>query len=641
MKLARFFHSSSCLKHISLKVPLPSKELVLPKFNFPKNTHTISKINESIEFGEEVILSGWINQKPKKIGKNLLFAEFRDYNGGLTQLISKDVEIIEKFKNLQIEDCIVVKGKVEQKVNKSNDNSIKWDLNIKEFQLLNNSGILSSQLNDLKMNNFKEFPPNYRYLQLRHCYYQNTIKTRSRTSQFVRNYLHNHDFTEIETPILFKSTPEGAREFIVPTRQPNLFYALPQSPQQYKQLLMASGFKNYFQIARCFRDEDLRKDRQPEFTQIDIEMSFVDRVEVQNTVEGLVKDIWSKNNKESIKTIDLNHDLKNENSDFIHLDYDHVLSKYGIDKPDLRSTLIIQDLSKYAKATENSDFPIFEVLILKQAKSFPKLIKDPKEYKNRTPIIFKIKNEKDLQSWTSYFKKIAQFNTENTVEINKFLNLEIGDIIAGSTRSKLSYENPTPLGRFRQLSIQEFPNDYKLKDTPFVAAWIENFPLFNPIELSTTEKSDYPVYNFSKFESTHHPFTMCNAETYSKLETAPLETIGDHYDLVLNGLEIGGGSRRIHDPELQRYIFTEILKIPNPERLFQHLLEAFKNGTPPHAGFALGFDRLCAILVGSESIRDVIAFPKTMAGSDMVVGSPSNVKDEVLKEYYVERLKKD
>lgn len=540
-----------------------------------------------------------------------------------------------------MEDCVSIRGIVEKRPPRDfNSNEVRWDLKILEYNTLNSSGVLNSQLESLKATP-EAFPSQYRYLQLRLPFFQQALKKRAQAATIIRENFNKLLFTEIETPLLFKSTPEGAREFLVPTRRESLFYALPQSPQQYKQLLMASGIKNYFQIAKCFRDEDLRADRQPEFTQVDMEMSFADSKDVQNVIESTVKKVWSEVAKEEIMTIDGAKGVKG--GDFIHLSYEEVLSKYGIDKPDLRSTIEHQDLSDFAIAIEDKKFPVFEVCVLRQAfegkPNLPKALFDSAEYKTRKPIIFPIKSEKDLQEWHERFREIAKIH--DLEGLSQKLNLQVGDIIAGSTRSQLSYENPTPLGRFRQLAIQEFPTKWR-RDAKFVGAWIEDFPLFTPSEQpsspSPPSSAQYPVYNYDQLESTHHPFTMAKPEDYDLLATDPLKVKGEHYDLVLNGVELGGGSRRIHDSELQRFIFTEILKIDDPDRLFGHLLKALSLGCPPHAGFAIGFDRMCAMLIGSSSIRDVVAFPKTQNGADMVVESPSNVSDETLEEYHVKKL---
>ncbi|CCH45058.1 Aspartyl-tRNA synthetase [Wickerhamomyces ciferrii] len=616
--------------------------LTIDSVDFPKHTHTIQSISNDVEryWGKEVTLSGWIDKKPKKISKNIAFATLRDFEGNFTQIVTTDPEFASKLRSSQVEDCVSIKGIIENRPSRNETDGIRWDLKIQDYTLLNSSDILASQLESLKSSP-NSFPQQHRYLQLRLPFFQNALKSRAKASQIIRDNLNSLSFTEVETPLLFKSTPEGAREFLVPTRKESSFYALPQSPQQYKQLLMASGVKNYFQIAKCFRDEDLRADRQPEFTQVDLEMSFANAQDVQKIVESSVKKVWKEVGTEEIVTINKKGDIVN--GDFIHLSYNEVLSRYGIDKPDLRSTVEIQDLSDFAKAIEDDKFPVFEVCVLKNAfeqNSKPKLPKslfDSNEYRNRKPIIVPIKAESDINDWYTKMSSIA--NIHDLEGLQQKLNLQVGDIIAGSTRSRLTYENPTPLGRFRQLSISEFPDKWKRSNNKFIGAWIEEFPLFNPSEESTSVKTQYPIYDYEKLESTHHPFTMVNPEDYEFLETDPLKAKGEHYDLVLNGVELGGGSRRVHDVEIQRYIFTEILKISKPDELFGHLLKALSLGCPPHAGFAIGFDRLCAMLIESPSIRDVIAFPKTQNGVDPVVESPSDVSNEVLEQYHISKLK--
>lgn len=627
---------------------LPRKEAVLPKcgcifpvvisttnakVNFKKHTHTIDDINKEATqvLGTKVSLTGWIDTKPKKMGKGIVFATLRDFEGNFTQIISRDPEFVTKVSNANVEDCVSVTGTVERRrVRNDQDTDVRWEISLTEFDTLNSANVLASQLESLKSTG--DFPQQYRYLQLRLPFYQQALRARALASSVVREELNSLGFTEVETPLLFKSTPEGAREFLVPTRRPDQFYALPQSPQQYKQLLMASGVKNYYQIAKCFRDEDLRADRQPEFTQVDLEMSFADASDVQRTVERVVKTVWERVARDDIHTID---ETGVRLGPLAHLTYSEALSKYGIDKPDLRSTLELQDLSSYA-SVESAEFPVFEVCVLRgaihQGKQLPITLFDKAEYRNRRPVIVPIKTEADRVQWMERFPGV-QFNS--TEEIDQLLQLQVGDVIAGSTRAELSYENPTPLGRFRQLAISEFPGQWRHTEA-FIGAWVEDFPLFNPVECSG--EGDYPEYDYDKFESTHHPFTMAKLEDYELLSSDPLSVKGEHYDLVVNGVELGGGSRRVHDSAVQRFILEQILKIDKTDQLFGHLLRALSLGCPPHAGLALGFDRLCAMLIGSSSIRDVVAFPKTQNGTDMVVESPSQVSDEVLKEYHVKKL---
>ncbi|CAI5757614.1 unnamed protein product [Candida verbasci] len=625
---------------------LPNKQTVLPRFTFPVANTSISLINKNLSKylnnkHEKITLNGHINRKPR-IRSTLGFVHLRDENGDEIQLFATpnttSDAIFKLLKEVSVEDSISVSGYIQSKESKANKQEV--ELVIEDFHILNPSNLEAARLEKLKQSSPKDIPPQFRYLQLRTPFFQNALRTRSKISKLIRDILiENHNFVEIETPLLFKSTPEGAREFLVPTRS-SKFYALPQSPQQYKQILMSSGFTKYFQLAKCFRDEDLRSDRQPEFTQIDLEMSFINNSDqIGLVVEDLIHNIWNKiGNKSTYKVNSIGNLERITNFDglqFEKLDYIDALTKYGIDKPDLRYNLEFENLQDYF-VNENNEFPIVEACILRNAGHIPKSFTDGLNFK-RKPFVWMIKNEEDklIQN------KVKGIYVKNA---NYNLDLNIGDVIAISTRSEFPYENPTPLGKFRQLTIQEFPDKYKrpieengklitnYNHDVIVGSWVVNFPLFNPVEL---ESDIYPKYDYTKFQSTHHPFTMCKIEDYDLLETDPLKVRGEHYDLVINGVEIGGGSRRIHDSELQNYIFRNILKINNIDELFGHLLKALSMGCPPHAGLAIGFDRLCAMIIGSSSIKDVIAFPKNQSGVDPVVDSPTQVNREVLSEYHI------
>lgn len=647
--MKRLLHSSKILN-----IALPDKIKTIDKFDFKHFTHTIGDINQSYNelIDKDVTINGWIDGTPRKISKTLVFAKFRDFNGEFTQIVTKTEDWSKILRTLKPEDALSVTGKINLKKQKNENEKKTWELTVDNFQILNDSNEKAAQLDSLKETP-SQYPPEYRYLQLRLPYYQNALKLRAKAARTARSVLDSMNFTEIETPLLFKSTPEGAKEFLVPTRKKGFFYALPQSPQQYKQLLMASGFKGYYQVAKCFRDEDLRADRQPEFTQIDMEMSFAKSEDIQHVVERVVSKIWKdvknlplyKVDWETGKLIELK-----DGEPFPRLDYNAALSKFGIDKPDLRSTLTFKNLTQYFKsALKNELFTITEACVLKGAlinktkKKLPKQLFDDLEYKDRKPFIFKIRNEEDLNNWIN--KLPNELNDDmNIVKLNEILGLEIGDIVAVGDRNELTYENPTPLGRFRQLAIQYFPTEWRREiaegstkqnlEEIFVASWLIDFPLFSPIEIES--KDGYPQYDNKQFESTHHPFTMVKLSDYEYLESDPLKVKGDHYDLVINGVEVGGGSRRVHDAELQKYIFSEILQIKNYMSLFGHLIHALDSGCPPHAGLAIGFDRMCSMLLGSSNIRDVVAFPKTQTGSDPVVESPSEVPSKTLDLYGIE-----
>lgn len=639
------------------------------KFCFPPATHFVRDIKKPT--GEIVTLHGHLHRKPRIHAKRL-FAELRDDEGNIMQIHMApeftDQSLLEMLASSGTEDAIVVSGLIQEKPPKKGSTETEYELAVSHFQILNSGGIDAAQLDNLKHNQPSQIPPHFRYLQLRTPFYQNALRTRSKAVNFIRKILiDNFGFTEIDTPLLFKSTPEGAREFLVPTRSPDKFYALPQSPQQYKQILMSSGFSKYFQIARCFRDEDLRADRQPEFTQVDLEMSFVNnKSQVMKIIDNVMYNLWNHVGNKPIYTLDRNMNLKvsenghQDQETFASISYKHCMSKYGIDKPDLRSSLSFVDVSSYFAPTKNAtNFPVVEVCVLKNAfdpsgkGKIPQRLSDSANYKSRKPIVIAIQTECDAQNWYKKFiekgvlRKASNFIEQSLVEE---LNLAPGDILAFSTRAQVPYENPTPLGRFRQLAIEEYPNkwnrpivradgslttEYSMTEM-FVGSWVIDFPLFSPVEVEGC--SEFPQYSDTQIESTHHPFTMANLEDFHLLETAPLSVRGEHYDFVLNGVEVGGGSRRIHDPKLQEYVFERVLKIKNYQQLFGHLLKALSIGCPPHAGIALGLDRVCAMLIGSQSIRDVIAFPKNQSGTDPVVESPTDVSNETLGEYYIKKL---
>lgn len=569
-----------------------------------------------------------------------MFGRLRDVNGDTIQLVDNNEPSL--IKSLKQESAITVRGNIAEQVKP--DGSKSFDLIVEEVQVLNESGVIGSQLSS----ETKEWPPQYRYLQLRSTEFQQRLQRRAKIMSISRSVLDGLNFTEVETPLLFKSTPEGAREFLVPTRKKGYTYALPQSPQQYKQLLMASGVHRYYQIARCFRDEDLRADRQPEFTQLDMEMSFANGEDVQKVIEKLAQKIWKEVLNKRFYTLDGDTLVQvEEGGSFNKLLYDEAIARFGIDKPDLRSSLEIVNVSEFATSVENPNYPVFEVMILRSGASNAELVTsllNSSEYSARNPTVVAVEN---VSKWHEGF---ANVEFSNLSGLNAMLNLEVGDLVVGSSRQVKNYENPTPLGRARQIAIsktltkgiyvRKTLGSHEITASDFVGSWVVEFPLFNPIELEGSgnekvEDNRYPVYASDRYISTHHPFTMAHLDDYSKLETDPLQVRGQHYDFVVNGVELGGGSTRVHDVDLQKYIFANILQIKDPEALFGHLLTAFSTGCPPHAGLAIGFDRMTAMLCGTESIRDVIAFPKTITGADPLIGSPSKVTPSQLKEYHV------
>lgn len=601
---------------------------------FPRASHSVRSIEASDEStSESTVFNGWVDRKAKKVGKGLVFGRLRDVNGDLIQLVDNHEPSL--IRSLKQESAIAVKGRVEQQVRPNGSKGL--DLIVEEVQVLNESDVIGSQLSE----ETKEWPPQYRYLQLRSTEFQQRLQRRAKIMSVCRAVLDKLNFTEVETPLLFKSTPEGAREFLVPTRKKGYMYALPQSPQQYKQLLMASGVHRYYQIARCFRDEDLRADRQPEFTQLDMEMSFANGEDVQKVIERLVQKIWKEVLDKRFYTLEGDTLVQvEEGTSFNKLLYDEAIERFGIDKPDLRSSLEIFNASAFAKSTDNTEFSVFEVMVLRGGATDTSLVEavsSSHEYSARIPTVVSVT---DPLTWHEKFTNV-QFS--DLAGLNRALDLQSGDLVIGGNRREKNYENPTPLGRARQIAIsktlpsglyaRKAQSGEPITENDFVGSWVTEFPLFNPVELDGD--SEYPIYASGQYVSTHHPFTMANLDDYDHLASDPLAVRGQHYDLVVNGVELGGGSTRVHDVSLQKYIFSEILQIPNPEVLFGHLLTAFSTGCPPHAGLAIGFDRMTAMLSGTDSIRDVIAFPKTITGADPMIGSPSKSTSGQLKDYHV------
>ncbi|KAK9328944.1 tRNA synthetases class II-domain-containing protein [Lipomyces starkeyi] len=650
------------------------------RFDFPKATHTIWQLYRDASFqtqlqqgaAPKVVLHGWIDSPPRKVSRTRAFANLRDVqflyrtaeqiDNEKHQASDEDVATIQLFEDLTAksadinspgvallrrmkqETCVCVEGHVCRA-----KGNAPWRLEIvvDRITILNQAEDLVSQ-----MRGAKDWDPKYRYLQLRSFRLQRALAMRSKVATLIRSVFEGHGFTEVETPLLFRSTPEGAREFFVPSRtEAGKMYALPQSPQQYKQLLMASGVHRYYQFARCFRDEDLRKDRQPEFTQVDLEMSFVKASDVQDIVESILVRLWKE-----IKGVELRHPFK-------RLRYVEAMSRYGIDKPDLRSDMEIYDLSEFATSMANPDYPVFEILVFHAENSkLPAAVSAPDGSPTlRTPLSHRIRLSKEEPSkWLH--RCVAEFDLklvsdlETTAsEIMKKFDIRDGDVVYSCTRQQMPFENPTPLGRQRLQIMQETMN-FSEKD--LAPLWVIDFPLFTPTETGRVVNG-YVEFDYSRLVATHHPFTMPSIDSLPAVLNATEDEsswvdartiFGQHYDIVVNGVEVGGGSTRIHDSSLQRLVLSRILQVPGirthveagemePDNPFTHLLNALTMACPPHAGLALGFDRLCAILNGSDSIRDVIAFPKTQTGADPLVGSPSRVTDEQLGVYHVQ-LKK-
>jgi aspartyl-tRNA synthetase len=491
------------------------------------------------------------------------------------------------------------------------------EIKVAALKVLNVPLPLPFQIDDSADKVNEELRLKYRYLDLRRPKNFETMRLRHKAVKVVRDFMDAQGFLEIETPMLFKSTPEGAREFLVPSRlNQGQFYALPQSPQQYKQMLMVAGMERYFQIARCFRDEDLRADRQPEFSQIDIEMSFIEREDIYKLIEGMLKSIWKQT---------LNVDIQ---TPFLRMPYHEAMNRFGVDKPDMRFGFELVDLND---VFAQSSFKVFKGTIEKGGvvkainlkgladvtTGETKALEDAAKAFGAPGLAF-IKAEGG--QWKSPIVKF--FSAEEQAALKSKLNIEEGDLVlfAAADWDKAC----TILGRLRLDGAQMLAKRGKITINPreYKFLWVVDFPLM----VFDEEKGGY--------FSAHHPFTAPVEEDAHLLDSEPKKVRGQHYDIVLNGTELGGGSIRIHSPELQKKVFEDVLQIPKDivETRFGYMVEAFRYGAPPHGGIALGLDRLITILAAKSSIRDVIAFPKTQKGQEMMTQSPGAVSEKQLKE---------
>lgn len=582
---------------------------------FQKRTHTCGELNEN-DIDKIVILNGWVD-RIRDLG-GIIFVLIRD-RYGKTQAVfdsSDNNALYQKALKLKNECVVSIQGKVRLRPEKDrNSNMFTGGVEI----LATNLEILSeSETPPIYVNIEEDISENlrlkYRYLDLRKERMQRNLILRHKVMKITRDTLSAEGFLEIETPYLTKSTPEGARDFLVPSRlKPGNFYALPQSPQLFKQLLMVSGFDKYFQIARCFRDEDFRADRQPEFTQIDIEQSFVEKEDIFALTEKLIKEIFEKS---------LNYN--GLEIPFQKYTYDEVIKKYGSDKPDLRYGMEFIDLTTYFKNTETNFIKngIDKGLILKgfivpersnnfSRKKFDDLTEFAKE-QGSTGLIW-IANDKEIRS---NIKKAA------AKEIN--ILVERGIMKEGDVLLAILEEADKIDKILGQLRIKMIKEEFE-KESGFSIIWVTDFPMF-----SWNEEEQRIV-------AEHHPFTMPNLDDLAKYDNRdPLKIKSQSYDLVINGYEIASGSIRIHKQDIQQKVF-DILGLSKEEaqEKFGFLLEAFKYGAPPHGGIAIGMDRLVSILVGEDSIKEVIAFPKTASGTDPMTNAPSEVSEKQLEELHL------
>ena len=577
-----------------------------------KRTHYCGDLAD-VALGQQVVVAGFV-QKIRDLG-NLIFIDLRDRTG-IVQLAFDDAtprDLFEKAATARSEYVLMAKGTVRarQSVNKD----IKTgaiELAVEDLRILAKAETPPFEITD-KTNVKEELRLKYRYLDLRRSEMQNILSMRHRIVKIARDYYDENHFLEIETPILIKSTPEGARDYLVPSRvHPGKFYALPQSPQQYKQLLMLAGCDRYMQIARCFRDEDLRADRQPEFTQIDIEMSFVDEEDVMTVNEGFVVSVFER--ALGIKV----------QAPFKRIPYAEAMKRFGSDKPDTRFGLELCNLSDLLANCEFKVFsgPIAEggsvrAILAKGAadtltrKEIDKLTDLVKTYKAKGLAYTRLTADSETSSY-------EKFLTEAEREaIRKRLGAQTGDVIfiVGDANNNVVFD---ALGSLR---LELGKRLGLIKEGTFDLLWVTDFPLF---EYDDEEQ---------RYVAKHHPFTSPKPEDVEKLETDPASCRARAYDLVLNGCEVGGGSIRINDPELQWKMFKALgFDRETAYERFGFLLDAFKYGAPPHGGMAFGLDRLVMLLLGRESIRDVIAFPKVQNASELMTQCPAEVEEKSLRE---------
>jgi aspartyl-tRNA synthetase len=646
----------------------PETQNVLDKFKrsiaFPSSTHeawTIIKDPAGFD-GQRVTLHGYLGTR-RVASKSLTFLNLHDAKQrNVVQLVAKadnKDQLSELLRDLSEHSPVAVTGTVAAssvtkrrptKADLTNNGSEatpktlepqsaeveRVEIRVESIHTLN------SFPSDVIMSADTVFPPEQRHLQIRRSReLRDALEFRSQAANVVRQTLllagsePEHNFTEIETPLLFKSTPEGAREFLVPTRVQGMAYALPQSPQQYKQILMASGITRYFQFAKCFRDEDLRADRQPEFTQIDMEMAFARGEDVMAIVEAVIRELWKQ-------MLQIEVPLQ-----FRRMKYDDAMATYGSDKPDLRFGSEISRIDymlpvDLVRKIGPLDEPIVEIMkfsisddptetykfvdsFMQSPEALP-FIQNP----HGQPGMFFYDSRKPLQG-------LQPFGFEAAEHLEEKFDLKDGDLLVLQARPDAPFAGgSTPIGNLR-LALQKAAIKQSLLPplTGFEFLWITSFPLFTPL---AADDADPGQGGTAGFASTHHPFTApATPEDVDRLLTDPTACIADHYDLVVNGVELGGGSRRIHSAELQRLVLRDVLRVPEARMGdFEHLLEVLRSsGCPPHAGVALGFDRLIAVMLGKESVRDVIAFPKSGRGEDALVKSPSRMTKEQMATYHL------
>ena len=582
-------------------------------------THNLAELREK-NIGETVTLSGWVDTK-RNVSTSLTFIDLRDREGKTQIVFNNELlseKVLEEVQKLKSESVIRVVGEVKERSNK-NPNIPTGDIEVfaKEIEILNACDTLPFQISGIDDNLSENMRLTYRYLDIRRSKMINNLKMRHRMIMSIRNYMDQAGFLDVDTPILTKSTPEGARDFLVPSRtNPGTFYALPQSPQLFKQLLMIGGVEKYFQIAKCFRDEDLRADRQPEFTQLDIEMSFVEKEDVMNEIEGLAKYVFKNVTGEEA------------NYTFQRMPYAEAMDRFGSDKPDLRFAVELKDLSNIVK---NSSFNAFSSTV--QNGGLVKAIVAPSanekfsrkiisEYEEYVKTYFGAKGLAYIKLGADGISSpIAKFLSEDEMKaIIEKTEAKTGDVIFIVADKKKVVA--AALGALR-LRIGKDLDLINKDDFKFL--WVVDFPMF-----------DYDEEE-QRYKAEHHPFTSIKAEDLDKFLAGQTEDIRTNtYDLVLNGSEIGGGSIRIFNPKIQSMVFDRLgLSQEEAKAKFGFFIDAFKYGAPPHGGLAFGIDRWLMVMLKEESIRDVIPFPKTNKGQCLMTEAPNTVDDKQLEELFI------
>ncbi len=577
-------------------------------------THTCGALNIS-NIGEEITLSGWV-QKNRDLG-GMTFVDLRD-RYGITQLafnMDVNITLCTAARKLGREFVIQISGKVIERISKNKNISTgQIEIEVRELTILNKSKLPPFTIEN-DTDGGEEIRMKYRYLDIRRNPVKENLMLRHAVAKATRNYLDNKGFIEVETPYLIKSTPEGARDFVVPSRMnERQFYALPQSPQTFKQLLMVAGIDKYYQIVKCFRDEDLRADRQPEFTQIDCEMSFIEQEDILITFEGLIRHLLKE-----VKGVELN--------EFLRMTYDTAMQLYGTDKPDIRFDMQFVEMNELCQSKDFEVFDSAELVVAINAKGCANYTR-----KQLDKLVDFVKTPQVGATGLIYCKYNEDGTSKSTVD--KFFDedarnawaekagCEKGDlllIMAGGTEKTRKALGTLRLHLAEELGLRN-PKE-------FAPLWVLDFPL-----LKWDEESE-------RYHAMHHPFTSPKPNDIPLLDTDPAAVRANAYDLVLNGNEIGGGSIRIHDKDLQKLMFKHLgFSDKQAKEQFGFLMDAFEYGAPPHGGIAFGFDRLCAIMGGKESIRDFIAFPKNNAGRDIMIDSPSDIDEEQLKELNIRLL---